>query len=58
MDASQQVQLTSFHLSNVALHLVLLVSQKQGSLHWNEFVKALLHRSGPMYYDDLEEALS
>ena len=38
--------------------MVSLVFQKQGSLHWNEFVKALLHLFGPTYYDDPVEALS
>ena len=50
--------MASFHLSNVALQWHCWYSKYKGRLRWNEFVKALLHRSGSTDYDDPEEALS
>jgi hypothetical protein len=58
IDAPQQVQLASFHLSNVALQWYRWYNKNRGQLRWTEFVKALLHRFGPTDYEDSSEALS
>ena len=58
LNAPQQVQLASFHLSNVMLQWYRWYTKNRGQLHCNEFVKALLHHFGPTNYEDLSEALS